>query len=1354
MRHFIITFIFFNLISFGFAGNDTELEPQMKSQVQQWVRSQPVEFLENKGQLTDMNHDPVPFVLFKTEAPGLDMYITEKGLTYVFVEVEEDEEEDRRDSRKQEGDHEKKLVKWARVDMELKGARIRKENINTEGISDWAKNYYFEHSPDGVRDVHSYKKITIRNIYPNIDWVLYNSGENGFKYDFIVHPGADPDQIRLLYHSQRKLSMDGKGNINIRTPYGDLVENAPACLYERTTAKIASNFVKTSTAKNETEIAFHLAEFDRSQTLIIDPQMVWMTRIAGNGLDSPKDISVDNSSVIAVTGYTTSTDFPVMSSFQGTLIGSTTAFVMKFGPGGNLIWSTYYGGNTEGHGVETDAAGNIIIAGIGSNVSLKNPGGGAYFQAAGGGDSFIAKFNSAGALVWATLYGGNGLDYIYDLCKDGADNIYITGYTGSNNFPVQNAAFPTYAGPANVYDAFVVKFNSSGQRVYATYIGGTGTENGLAMFADNSGNLYLTGQTTSTNFPTLNPGGGAYFSGTNNGGTGDAFITKLSPTGALVWSTYWGGSSQDKGMSLIGSNTGDWYFTGETSSANLATLNPGGGSYFQGTNAGGVDMYLCRFNSSDGLIWSTYFGTPGNNWFNQQYNFGNFLATDNCGNMYLIGEDDIGGLPVVNTCNSFTLNYAVSPSSQQSYIAEFNKKNAIVWGSYFYNASYCGAFTIKLDANNNIFTVGEHRMSNLPPYIAPAGAYLQNTSIGSDDGYLVKFIPTPNKYTQPQVNPAACSCNGSATINVTCGAAPYNYLWSNGSQTLATNSTSNTITNLCPGNYWVEITDDACGRDTVYYTLTTTGSFTLSSTQNNVSCNATCNGSATVTVGGGTPPYIYSWSSGQTTAGVTGLCAGSYSIVATDGGGCKSVQSINIIQTPVMVLGFSMQWSCASNNSSATVSVTNGSSAYTYSWSDGQTSQTAGGLTLASYTITVTDSKGCSVVQTVNIPQPTPLAVTPASVNTTCGNANGTATATPSNGTTPYTYSWSNGATTLTAINLAAGTYTVTVSDGNGCTKTAAFNIAASVGPIATFTISPACVGTAVNFTNTGTPPGSGITYNWLISPGNISGQTTDFSYTFLTTGSYSIQHTVYSGGCNPTVTTNFTVVNCTAGPAIIATSSTICSGSCAAVISTPTGGTNPYTYSWSTGETTQNINPCPPSSTTYTVKVTDAGGMTATATATVTVSPAISVTATPILNCAANSGNITASVTGGSSSFTYSWSNGVTAITSSPASQISNLGSNTYSVTVTDSKGCVANSSAIIDPPFAAQYIKGEAICTGCGCKEWIMVTPFNGRAPYTYIWPDGYDKRYMNKLCPGTYTINVTDKNGCTVNMLVNTP
>ncbi|MCC6690985.1 MAG: SprB repeat-containing protein, partial [Bacteroidia bacterium] len=155
---------------------------------------------------------------------------------------------------------------------------------------------------------------------------------------------------------------------------------------------------------------------------------------------------------------------------------------------------------------------------------------------------------------------------------------------------------------------------------------------------------------------------------------------------------------------------------------------------------------------------------------------------------------------------------------------------------------------------------------------------------------------------------------------------------------------------------------------------------------------------------------------------------------------------------------------------------------------------------------------------------------------------------------------------------------------------------------------------------------------------------------------------------------------------------------------------------------------------------------------AVVTVNPAVTVTATSTnITCNGTAtGSVTATPGGGTPVFNYVWSNGIT------TSTVSNLAAGNYTVTVIDSKGCTATSTTTITAPTAliGQYTKGTANCSKCGCKEWVMVNAIGGTAPYTYIWPDGYDKRYKNQLCPGAYIINVKDKNGCSVNLNVSTP
>ncbi|MBI2270126.1 MAG: PKD domain-containing protein [Bacteroidetes bacterium] len=295
------------------------------------------------------------------------------------------------------------------------------------------------------------------------------------------------------------------------------------------------------------------------------------------------------------------------------------------------------------------------------------------------------------------------------------------------------------------------------------------------------------------------------------------------------------------------------------------------------------------------------------------------------------------------------------------------------------------------------------------------------------------------------------------------------------------------------------------------------------------------------------------------------------------------------------------------------------------------------------------------------------------------------------------------------------------------------------------------CINNTVNFKNTGSS-GSGVTHSWTIKEiYGVTGTTVDWSYTFLSAGTYSITHTVTNAGCTATVTSTVTVINCSA-PTVTAAGTPICPGECATVTSIGTGGTTPYTYSWSNGSSTQNINPCPATTTTYTVTIQDKNGTSSTSTAVVTVNPAVtaSTTVTNITCSGSSNGTATGNPGNGTPGYAYSWSNG------SIASQISNLTSQIYTVTITDSKGCSAISTASIvsPPPLKALFSKGTASCISCGCKEWTMVNASGGTSPYSYSWPDGYDRRYKNHLCPGAYTINIKDKNGCSVNVNLTAP
>lgn len=587
---------------------------------------------------------------------------------------------------------------------------------------------------------------------------------------------------------------------------------------------------------------------------------------------------------------------------------------------------------------------------------------------------------------------------------------------------------------------------------------------------------------------------------------------------------------------------------------------------------------------------------------------------------------------------------------------------------------------------------------------------------------------------------ASCEavCDGAATVTVTAGSSPYTYDWSPGTPT---GDGTTSVSGLCAGPVFAQVTDVAGCISFANYTITEPQTLTATGIITSASCFGSCDGSITVTASGGTAPYTYSWSSGGTAATATGLCAGTYTLTLGDAKSCTQTLTFTVTQpTPLGTTTSSSPALCANECSgSATVNVTGGTTPYTYSWSHGPIVAGVSNLCPGTYTVTVHDARGCIRLDSVTISAPQQLIAVINKTDATCnGTCNGTAVVTITGGIPGYTSLWAPGGQTTDSVSgLCAGAYSVTVFDGNGCAAIAVTTLTEPPAlALTTNTIAASCFndcdGSATVSVTGGIPQYS---YNWV-----PSGQTTT-SATGLCVGTYTVTVTDQNG-CTASSTA------AVAEPLPLQANVTVVSPSCnntcnGSATANPVGGTGPYTYLWAPGgETTASItNLC---AATYTVTVRDAKGCSQIQSITVLPAPPIALAISTIpASCGVCNGSITTVASGGTGNFTFNWSNSLP-----PTAAQTNLCAGLYSVTVSDGPSC---SSTFSIPLNNSNGPSGETISTSdvtCfnDCNGSASVSPIGGTLPYTYLWsPGGQTTNTLTNMCAGNYFLQVTDSNSC---------
>jgi hypothetical protein len=641
----------------------------------------PLYFIPNRGQLAGD-------VLFYAKTPAYTLGATEQGLSFGVLTLE---------------------FVGTRPHPRLSAGRFSGHRVNL----------FLGNDPSQWRtDIPSSLDILYTGLYPDIDLRVYGK-ERTIEYDWIVRPGGRPEKIRFAYRETRATRLDRAGNILVETPSGTLLQRKPAGYQEIGGRRVPVDARFADLGSHAYGI--QVGDYDARYPLVIDPVvLVYSTYLGGSSRDKAYSVAVDSAGCAYVVGSTESPNFPVKNPADGTL-ATMDAFLTKFTASGTaLVYSTFYGGSgaEEAYGVALgpDKSAYIVGRTSSSNLPVKS----AYDPTPNGSwDAFVAKFSPSGnVLRYATYLGGSGIEYGFGIAVDRAGAAYVAGTTMSMNFPVLNAFDNSFNGGA--WDGFVTKLARSGSALlYSTYLGGEGDDSIYDIAVDKAKAAYLTGSTTSVEFPTANA-----FDHTK--GTGeDAFVTKLTPGGGgLVYSTYLGGNGdEEEGTAIVVDATGAAYVTGHTNSRNFPVKN----AYDPTPNGSSLsdwDAFVTKFTPAGNiLVFSTYLG-------GRMSDDGRGIAVLGNGTVYVAGYTFSDDFP---TLKAFDDELDGPPDV---FVTGFKADGSHLLYSTYLGGSDSGewAFDLALHGSGTPYVVGETMSTNFPRKNA-----FDNTYNGTVDAFVTRL---------------------------------------------------------------------------------------------------------------------------------------------------------------------------------------------------------------------------------------------------------------------------------------------------------------------------------------------------------------------------------------------------------------------------------------------------------------------------------------------------------------------------------------------------------------------------------------------------------------------------------------